>query len=83
MRGPQVERRALSELGDRRRHRLRHAWWSSTTGEGQGDGRAEIRAWGLGDVHFDPGEVLLRLVSQSSQWCELYAGLLQQAYDAA
>ena len=30
-----------------------------------------------------PGEVLLRLVSQSSQRVELYAGLLAQAYDAA
>ena len=45
--------------------------------------RAEVRAWGLGDVHVDPGEVLLRLVSQSSARVELYARLLEEAYDAA
>ena len=46
--------------------------------------RAEVRNWGLGDVHVDPGEVLLRLVSQSSRnGAQLYAGLLEQAYEAA
>lgn len=45
--------------------------------------RAEVMAWGLGDAHSDPGEVLLRLVTQSAQRAELYAGLLQQAYEAA
>lgn len=43
----------------------------------------EVRRWGLGDTTVDPGEVLLRLVSQSAARVELYAGLLAQAYEAA
>lgn len=45
--------------------------------------RAEVLAWGLGDTTLDPGEVLLRLVSQSAARVELYGRLLQEAYDAA
>jgi hypothetical protein len=45
--------------------------------------RAEIDAWGLTDVHEDPGEVLLRLVTQSAARVRLYSRLLQEAYDAA
>src|SRR5688572_4630729 len=45
--------------------------------------RAELLGWGLGDSTVDPGEVLLRLVSQSSARAELYARLLQEAFDAA
>ena len=39
--------------------------------------------WGLGDSHVDPGEVLLRLVTQSAARAEMYARLLQKAFDAA
>lgn len=45
--------------------------------------RAEIMHWGLGDTTVDPGEVLLRLVSQSAARAQLYSRLLEQAYDAA
>ncbi|MEA5366088.1 hypothetical protein VA596_41630 [Amycolatopsis sp., V23-08] len=45
--------------------------------------RAELAAWGLGDSKVDPGEVLLRLVSQSAARVELYGVLLAEAYDAA
>lgn len=45
--------------------------------------RAELQAWGLGDTNVDPGEVLLRLVSQSAARAERYARLLEEAYDAA
>lgn len=45
--------------------------------------RAEVERWALTDVHKDPGEVLLRLVSQSANRVELYSGLLAEAYDAA
>jgi len=45
--------------------------------------RAEVMAWGLGDSHVDPGEVLLRLVTQSAARAEMYARLLQEAFDAA
>lgn len=45
--------------------------------------RAEVIAWGLGDTTVDPGEVLLRLVSQSAARVEFYGGLLRQAYEAA
>jgi hypothetical protein len=40
-------------------------------------------SWGLGDSHVDPGEVLLRLVTQSVAPAEMYARLLQEAFDAA
>lgn len=45
--------------------------------------RAELEAWGLGDSKVDPGEVLLRLVSQSAARVELYGQLLREAYEAA
>jgi hypothetical protein len=45
--------------------------------------RAEVMAWGLGDSHVDPGEVLLRLVTQSAARAERYALLLEEAYEAA
>lgn len=45
--------------------------------------RDEVVRWGLGDTTVDPGETLLRLVSQSATRCDLYAGLLTEAYDAA
>jgi hypothetical protein len=45
--------------------------------------RAEVLNWGLGDVHVDPGETLLRLVSQSAARAEMYARLLEEAYEAA
>jgi hypothetical protein len=45
--------------------------------------RAEVMAWGLNEAHDDPGEVLLRLVSQSRKRADLYAQLLQEAFDAA
>lgn len=45
--------------------------------------RAEIINWGLGDTHVDPGEILLRLVSQSAARAELYGRLLAEAYEAA
>ncbi|TCO57135.1 HGGxSTG domain-containing protein [Actinocrispum wychmicini] len=44
---------------------------------------AEVLRWGLGDTTVDPGEVLLRLVSQSAARTARYARLLEQAYDAA
>jgi hypothetical protein len=45
--------------------------------------RAELIHWGLGDTTVDPGEVLLRLVTQSAARAEMYARLLQEAFDAA
>ncbi|EOD66895.1 hypothetical protein [Amycolatopsis vancoresmycina] len=45
--------------------------------------RAELENWGLGDTNVDPGEVLLKLVSQSAARAERYARLLEEAYDAA
>jgi hypothetical protein len=43
--------------------------------------RAELAHWGLGDSVVDPGEVLLRLVSQSANRAEFLAGLLQDQYE--
>jgi len=45
--------------------------------------RAELETWGLGDSKVDPGETLLRLVSQSAARVELYGQLLRDAYEAA
>lgn len=45
--------------------------------------RAEVMRWGLGDANVDPGQVMLRLVSQSAARAEHYSRLLEQAYDAA
>lgn len=45
--------------------------------------RAELEAWGLGDATDDPGDVLLRLVTQSRRRADLYATLLEDAYTAA
>lgn len=44
---------------------------------------AEVAKWGLGDPTIDPGETLLRLVSQSAARADLYSRLLSEAYDAA
>lgn len=43
--------------------------------------RAELERWGLGDAKVDPGEVLLRLVSQSAARAEFLAQLLAEQYD--
>jgi hypothetical protein len=45
----------------------------------------ELRRWGLnGHAELaDPGETLLRLVTQSAARCELYARLLAEAFEAA
>lgn len=40
--------------------------------------RAEIEKWGLGDSTVDPGEMLLRLLSQSASRAEMYALELEQ-----
>ena len=45
--------------------------------------RAELMSWGLTDELDDAGEVLLRLVTQSRRRAELYAQLLQEAFEAA
>lgn len=45
--------------------------------------RAELQRWGLGDTNLDPGEVLLRLVSQSATRAQFYGELLQEQYDRA
>lgn len=45
--------------------------------------RAELATWGLNDTTEDPGEVLLRLVTQASRRSALYANLLEQQYARA
>src|SRR5258706_247870 len=49
----------------------------------QGQVVIELKQWGLTDATVDPGEVLLRLVTQSAARVELYSRLLQEAYEAA
>jgi hypothetical protein len=45
--------------------------------------RAEISKWALGDLTVDPGEVLLRMITQSVRRAEMYSALLEEAYTAA
>ena len=45
--------------------------------------RAEVAQWVLGDATDDPGTVLLRLITQSRRRADLYASLLEEAYEAA
>ena len=41
--------------------------------------RAEVLSWVLNDEYVDPGEVLLKLVSQSAARVQLYSRLLEEA----
>jgi hypothetical protein len=45
--------------------------------------RHEMSKWVPGDMTIDPGEALLRLVTQSSRRAALYASLLEQQYERA
>jgi hypothetical protein len=45
--------------------------------------RAEVLNRGLGDTTVDPGEILLRLVTQSAARAGHYSRLLQEAFEAA
>lgn len=45
--------------------------------------RAEVLAWGLTDTILDPGEVLLRLVSQSAARAQRYAAELEELVAAS
>lgn len=45
--------------------------------------RAEVAQWVLGEATDDPGTVLLRMITQSRRRAELYASLLEEAYEAA
>jgi hypothetical protein len=61
----------------------RHSGKKLAKAKAEGAVVVELQRWGLGDTTVDPGEVLLRLVSQSAARCELYAGLLGEAFAAA
>lgn len=43
--------------------------------------RAEIESWGLGDTTVDPGETLLRLLSQAVARADRYAAAIQRLVD--
>lgn len=45
--------------------------------------RHELTKWVLGDITEDPGEVLLRLVTQASRRVALYSSLLEELYAKA
>ncbi len=61
----------------------RHAGKSRAKAKAEGAVVAEVQRWGLGDTTVDPGETLLRLVSQSAARVDRYSRLLEEAYDAA
>ncbi len=60
-----------------------HAGKSLAKAKAEGMVVTELRNWGLGDTTVDPGEAMLRLVSQSAARVDFYSGLLREAYDAA
>jgi hypothetical protein len=63
----------------------RHAGKTLASAKAKGAVVVELQRWGL-DGHTDlrdPGETLLRLVTQSAVRCELYARLLGEAFEAA
>lgn len=55
-----------------------HAGKKPEVAKAQGAVVQEIREWGLGDSTVDPGEVLLRLVTQSAWRAAKYAGQIEQ-----
>lgn len=55
-----------------------HAGKSLAKAKAEGAVRAEVMAWGLGDATVDPGEVLLRLVTQSAARAEMYANTIAE-----
>ncbi|WP_213451564.1 hypothetical protein [Rhizomonospora bruguierae] len=61
----------------------RHVGMAPAAARAKGAVVVEIHRWGLGDTTVDPGEVLLRLVTQSAARVELYSRLLGEAFDAA
>jgi hypothetical protein len=65
--------------GDSRRDRLPLARWRSRPGQGESSNPRGSSA--LGDSHVDPGEVLLRLVTQSAARAQRYASELEALVD--
>jgi hypothetical protein len=60
-----------------------HGGISKAKAKAKGAVVVELQRWGLGDSTVDPGETLLRLVTQSAARCDRYAQLLGEAYEAA
>lgn len=65
--------------GDSRRDRLPLARWRSRPGQGESSNPRGSSA--LGDSHVDPGEVLLRRVTQSAARAQRYASELEALVD--
>lgn len=63
----------------------RHAGRAFAEQRAKGAVVLELRRWGLNghDELADPGQTLLKLITQSAARAEHYAALLEQAYDAA
>jgi hypothetical protein len=63
----------------------RHAGISRRQAKARGAVVTELEKWGLDGhtTHVDPGELLLRLLSQSAWRVEKYSALLGRAYEAA
>lgn len=87
---PVVQCRATSRTGNRCKHKAipggtvcRFHGGASPHVASKAAVRAEVFNWGLGDTTVDPGETLLRLVTQSAARAERYAILLEEAYEAA
>jgi hypothetical protein len=78
-----ADRQPVQGESDPWRNGLSLARRRSSASEAKAAVRAELLGWGLGTATVDPGEVLLRLVTQSAARAEMYARLLQEAFDAA
>lgn len=60
-----------------------HAGVALPVAKARGDVVIELREWGLGDTTIDPGETLLRLVTQAAWRAGKYAGQIQEMVDDA
>ncbi len=60
-----------------------HAGKSTEKARAEGQVVVELSRWGITDQTLDPGETLLKLMTQSFNRAAFYSMLLEQAYDAA
>ena len=61
----------------------KHAGIPTAQAKAKGAVVVELSRWGITDKTLDPGITLLQLMTQSFTRAQMYAGLLEEAYDAA
>lgn len=61
----------------------KHAGIPTAQAKARGQVVVELSRWGITDKTLDPGLTLLQLMTQSFYRAQMYAGLLEEAYEAA